>query len=1236
MEFRILGSIEVLDGSRLLDVPAGRGRALLAMLVLQAGEFVSADRLIDELWTGHPPPTAGTVVQGLVSKLRRLLEPQRQKGEPPSLLQTVGSGYRLVVDPDAVDASRFKRMVDQAQDREPAVRAKLLDQALRLWRGPALADFRYEPFAQSAIAVLEELRLTATQERITAELAAGLDHGMLAELGQLVADHPLSERLRALQMLALYRAGRQADALKVYRRTRDLLIEELGVEPGAELRELEASVLRQDPALDAPPVARTIVRDPGTDGWLPRERRLVTVVGVDLTPTGSPSSDPEALGRAGSAATALATKILGRYGGRVEPLLGHRLVAFFGFPVAHEDDALRAARAALEVRDTVRSRQDPDLVTLGIRCTSRIAVESGSIVVTAAGGSPAETVSGQAVEAAFRLQRDAGEDEVVVGARVQRLVSGAVVLDRVAGTEEAWRAVDILQRAQVVDRRAAALVGRGNELSRLRAAYRRTARSGRPVRCTLVGEAGVGKSRLAEELVASLGRDAQVLTGRCASYGQGLTFLPLREALSELGPLETLVDQWDADQLAAVVGLGPAPGNVHAMVPALARLLAVLAAERPVVVLLDDLHWAEPAFLDVVERLLDTGSGSVLLLCVGRPELLDERPAWIDDALVLEPLTVPETVELVDRLLGPGDEAVADQVVERSQGNPLYVEQLLAARDEQNLDLVPASLQGLLSARLDRLGPGQRDLLRCAAVIGTECSRDGLAALLPDEALHYVDRHLEALRLKRLVTRGDGGRVRFVHVLVQLAAYASMTRHDRAQIHERYGDWLAQRGPGTALDELVGYHLEHAVVNRRALGTPEPQLQALAEHAGARLAAAAGRAMVRLDEAAAQNLLARARAMLPPAHPSRITVTQDLAEVDLVLGRFAEAQELLLDLAETTAAAGDDPAAWSARLEHARVQYIVGPAPLATVARVAEDARLFFREQGHDAGQGRAEFLLGCVYERQGKLTWSEQAFRTSLSFADRAPNMRERMASRWMLAEVLTAGPTPVDECLQQLDGLALPGVEHPGVLLHQGVLWAMQRRYDEARVLMERIRTLVVERMHAPRLVLFVAMGSGSVELLARDHRAAERHLREALSMARGSGEPEHLAPTASRLSLLLRATGRLGEAEQLAQLGSDGAHAEDAAAQALTRTAGSLLALSRGDGDTSLRLAEEAVAWAPVEMPNLRGDVLSHLAEVFDAAGRAEHAAQLANEAARLYLSKGNLAASAISAARVARSH
>lgn len=182
MEFRILGPTEVLDGGRRVPLPVGRGRALLALLLLHAGEPVPADRLIDELWGEGPPPTARTVVHGLVSRLRRVLEPGRTKAWPGGLLQTSGSGYRLAIEPHAVDAHRFKRLIDEARGAPAEVRAAKLSAALALWRGPALADFAYEPFAQRAITALEELRTQAIEDRIDADLALGRAADLVPEL----------------------------------------------------------------------------------------------------------------------------------------------------------------------------------------------------------------------------------------------------------------------------------------------------------------------------------------------------------------------------------------------------------------------------------------------------------------------------------------------------------------------------------------------------------------------------------------------------------------------------------------------------------------------------------------------------------------------------------------------------------------------------------------------------------------------------------------------------------------------------------------------------------------------------------------------------------------------------------------------------------------------------------------------------------------------------------------------
>jgi DNA-binding SARP family transcriptional activator len=250
MEFRILGLMEVLDAARRVELPRGKGRSLLAILTLHAGQPVASERLIDEIWGGEPPTTAATVVHGLVSRLRKVLEPDRMTGTPPQVLQTVGTAYRLAIDPEDVDANRFKRLLDEARGGSPDMRSAKLSAALSLWRGPPLADFMYEPFSQLAIAALEESRIEAMEDRFEAELARGRDAELVTELHEVTAGHPFRERLRGFLMVALYRAGRQTESLDVYRRTRALLLEEMGLEPGPELLELEAAILRQDPTLE--------------------------------------------------------------------------------------------------------------------------------------------------------------------------------------------------------------------------------------------------------------------------------------------------------------------------------------------------------------------------------------------------------------------------------------------------------------------------------------------------------------------------------------------------------------------------------------------------------------------------------------------------------------------------------------------------------------------------------------------------------------------------------------------------------------------------------------------------------------------------------------------------------------------------------------------------------------------------------------------------------------------------
>src|SRR5437762_7512132 len=249
MDFRILGPLEVLSDERVLDVGGGKQRSVLALLLLHANEVVSSDRLIDELWPEEPPPTAPKIVQVHVSRLRKALD-----GTGDGILLTRGPGYELRIAPGQLDAERFQHLLDEGRAAlaadNPGAAAQTLRDALGLWRGPPLADFTYDSFAQQEIARLDELRLAAIEERIEADLSLGRHDAVVQELEQLVARHPLRERLRGPLMLALYRSGRQTEALEAYNRGRVQLVEQLGLDPGRALQKLERQILVQDPALD--------------------------------------------------------------------------------------------------------------------------------------------------------------------------------------------------------------------------------------------------------------------------------------------------------------------------------------------------------------------------------------------------------------------------------------------------------------------------------------------------------------------------------------------------------------------------------------------------------------------------------------------------------------------------------------------------------------------------------------------------------------------------------------------------------------------------------------------------------------------------------------------------------------------------------------------------------------------------------------------------------------------------
>ena len=852
-EFRILGPLEVSDGDRLLRLSGARQKALLALLLLHANEVVSSDRLIDELWGEEPPEKAANALQARVSQLRRALG--RSGSEA---LVTRAPGYLLEVGPGELDAERFEQLAREGRralaQGDAAGAAALLVAALALWRGPALADFAYEPFAQGEIARLEEARLAALEERLEADLALGR-HGELAgELEALVTAHPVRERLRGQLMLALYRSGRQAEALEAYQETRRALVEELGIEPSPPLRELHAAILNQDAALElrieAPAVPAPPPAPPARALVAPsEERKVVTLLFADLvgsTELGG-RQDPErtrARLERFYEATAAEIEVAG---GTVEKFVGDAVMAAFGAPAAQEDHAERALHAALAVHKRVEER-------FGDARALRIGVDTGEVVLGRA-REGSSFVTGDAVNVAARLERAAEPGEVLVGERTVAAVRGAFEFAerKIVGAKgkpdglacrRLVRALS-LARPRGVGGLRRAFVGRESELDLLRATYRRLFGERESHLVTIMGDAGVGKTRLVRELWELLGSESPEplrRTGRCLPYGRGITYWPLGEVLKEhLGILESDPPETvrrrlgDREILGLTLGLDVA-GDRHPLAAreqlheAWVGWLEELIGERPAVVLVEDLHWAEEPLLDLLERLLRDVQGPLLLLATARPELLDRRPAWGGGrrnatTLWLEPLPRDEAARLLDALVGAElPPSVRELVLERAEGNPFFVEELIGTLIDQGVleranggwvagelpadFAVPDSVQAVLASRIDLLAPVEKAALQAASVIGRIFWAGPVRELLEGAEPDFA-----ALEERDFIRRRSGsslaGEREFAikHALTREVAYASLPRARRARLHAAFAEWLERGGEGR--DETAPFLAHH-------------------------------------------------------------------------------------------------------------------------------------------------------------------------------------------------------------------------------------------------------------------------------------------------------------------------------------------------------------------------------------------------------------------------------------------
>ena len=610
---------------------------------------------------------------------------------------------------------------------------------------------------------------------------------------------------------------------------------------------------------------------------LPAEtRKLVTVLAAGLDTTGVDSVlDPEALHRLLERHAETVAAVVELHGGSAEGLHSGAVVAVFGTPSAHEDDALRAARAALDLERALAAHGE------GIAC--RIGIESGEVLVGADG-----SVTGGTVGAAARLRDAAPAGAVAVGELAARLIAHAARLEPLRGGG-GFLLLELDVEATAVERQLdVPLVGREHELALLREAAEQVRATRSPQGVLLVGPAGIGKSRLASEL-ARIDPEARLLAGRCLSYGDGITYWPLRVGVLEaIGAetreaiLELVAGEEDAERIAAslsALATGEDVRSAGEIALAFRRLCETLAREQPLVLVLDDLHWAEPSLLELVEHLVaQSRDAALLVVCIARDELLEERPEFLEGRrIVLDALSDAQLESLVERLTAGravGEDARAE-LVATAGGNPLFLEQLIAfvADEPGGGRSLPATIQALLAERLDRLGPGERAVLDRAAIVGKEFEQEELVALLDPAAAGTVGRHLRALAARGFVRDGSG----FRHVLIQEAVYRATPKEERARLHERFADWLERNEDAPELDELAGYHLERAYRLRLELGQADRSVRQLATDAGRRLGAAGMRAWRRSDAHAAVNLLGRAAELLPDEDAFRLELLCELA-----------------------------------------------------------------------------------------------------------------------------------------------------------------------------------------------------------------------------------------------------------------------------------------------------------------------------------------------------------------------
>lgn len=964
----------------------------------------------------------------------------------------------------------------------------------------------------------------------------------------------------------------------------------------------------------------------------PDVRKTVTVIFCDLV--GSTAlgerTDPELLRELMTRYHGELRAILEHHGATVEKFVGDAAMAIFGLPQVHEDDALRAVRAAVEMRDAV--------ATLGLEV--RIGVNTGEVVA----GTGETLATGDAVNVAARLEQAAGVGEVLIGSATERLARDAIRTEAVEpltlkGKSEpvpAFRVLELLDDAPAFTRRIdAPFVGRQSEIEQLERALAAAVEARSPQLVTIAGPPGIGKSRLAREL---LGRaDARVVVGRCLSYGEGITYWPLSEIVTQLGDVEAALGG-SVDAALAATRIGAAFGSVETVASpdeiawAFRKLFEALAATRPFVVVFDDIHWAESTLLDLIEYVAAFAQDVPLfVLCTARPDLFEQRPTWTapksNTTLVkLDPLAASDSESLVTRL-GDVPASIRERIVEVAEGNPLFVEQLVAMQAESEsgeLD-VPPTLQALLAARIDRLTEPERAVVERGSVEGRLFHRGAVAALLPELERVQVGTHLltlvrkELIRPDRATVPGDDG-FRFGHILIRDAAYEAIPKRQRALLHEQYADWLEATIGADAPDEIVGYHLEQSYRYAAELGGADP---AVGSRAAERLSAAGHAATARQDVAASVNLLERA-VELDPDDASRALLCVHLGQALRQADQVEQARAALEKAVTLAHEAGAEHAEWLGRIRLAVIQWLQDPESTSHVLEEAV-AAVAAREAADDHEVLALAWGRIAAFQDWGGETAYMRAFGRALSHARLAGSLELEVELVVSRAPRFIWGSGVVEDGLRYADEIDerlghVPGMRQFALHL-RAHMQARLGEFDGALEAMGEYRR-VMHELGREQEYAVTASCIWDVCSWSGDWQHGEAALREAYELFEQRGNKAYLAATAVDLGEAVFVQGKLDEAERLLEVCADLSASDDRENEGRLSAVGARVHAARGDFVQAEAAARRAVELgSATDYFELAAQGWLTLAEIMRA--RADTGEQsAAAEALRLYEQKGNI--------------